>query len=56
MTSSSVSSSVEVSIDPLTAFTVFTEEIAYWWVQGPINFYDSRGPSGYGSSRASGGV
>lgn len=41
MTSSSVSSSVEVPIDPLTAFTVFTEEIAYWWVQGPINFYDS---------------
>ena len=41
MTNSSVSSSVEVPIDPLTAFTVFTEEIASWWVQGPINFYDS---------------
>jgi uncharacterized glyoxalase superfamily protein PhnB len=39
--SRSVSSSVEVPIDPRTAFTVFTEEIAYWWVQGPINFYDS---------------
>ena len=37
----SVSSSVEVPIDPLTAFKVFTEEIAYWWRQGPINFYDS---------------
>jgi uncharacterized glyoxalase superfamily protein PhnB len=37
----SVSSSVEVATDPLTAFTVFTEEIDCWWVQGPINFYDS---------------
>ena len=37
----SISSSVEVAIDPITAFTVFTEEIDCWWVQGPINFYDS---------------
>jgi len=39
--SRSVSSSVEVATDPMTAFTVFTEEIGCWWVQGPINFYDS---------------
>jgi uncharacterized glyoxalase superfamily protein PhnB len=37
----SVSSSVEVAADSLTAFTVFTEEVGLWWVQGPINFYDS---------------
>ena len=39
--SRSVSSSGEVATDPLTAFTAFTEEIDCWWVQGPINFYDS---------------
>ncbi len=39
--SRSVSSSVEVATDPMTAFTVFTEEIGCWWLQGPINFYDS---------------
>src|ERR1019366_10011126 len=39
--SRSVSSSGEVATDLLTAFTVFTEEIDCWWVQGPINFYDS---------------
>jgi uncharacterized glyoxalase superfamily protein PhnB len=39
--SRSVSSSVEVAVDPATAFTVFTEEVDCWWVQGPINFYDS---------------
>jgi uncharacterized glyoxalase superfamily protein PhnB len=41
MTSREVSSSVEVAADPATAFMAFTEEIALWWVQGPINFYDS---------------
>ncbi|HEV3282151.1 MAG TPA: hypothetical protein VG032_11180 [Acidimicrobiales bacterium] len=39
--SRSVRAAVEVPIDPVTAFTVFTEEIDCWWVQGPINFYDS---------------
>ena len=39
--SRSVTSSVEVAADPDTAFTVFTEELDCWWVQGPINFYDS---------------
>lgn len=39
--SRSVTSSVEVAADPATAFRVFTEEVDCWWVQGPINFYDS---------------
>ena len=36
-----VSSEVTVGVDPLTAFSVFTEEIDLWWARGPINFYDS---------------
>ena len=36
-----VTSSVVVPVDPDLAFTVFTEELDCWWVQGPINFYDS---------------
>ena len=35
------SSAVEVAADPLTAFTVFTDELDLWWVRGPINAYDS---------------
>jgi uncharacterized glyoxalase superfamily protein PhnB len=35
------SSMVEVAADPLTAFTVFTDELDLWWVRGPINAYDS---------------
>lgn len=34
-------SQVEVAVDPLTAFTAFTEELDLWWVRGPINAYDS---------------
>jgi uncharacterized glyoxalase superfamily protein PhnB len=34
-------STVEVSADPKTAFTAFTEELDLWWVRGPINAYDS---------------
>jgi uncharacterized glyoxalase superfamily protein PhnB len=37
----SIASSVEVAVDPGTAFAVFTEELGCWWLQGPINFYDS---------------
>jgi uncharacterized glyoxalase superfamily protein PhnB len=37
----SVSSSVEVAVDPDTAFTVFTEELDLWWVRGPINHHAS---------------
>ena len=35
-----VTASVEVSVDPETAFKIFTEEINSWWVRGPINFFD----------------
>lgn len=35
----SVSSSVEVAVDPGTAFSVFTEELDLWWVRGPINHH-----------------
>ena len=35
------SSQVEVAVDPLTAFTAFTDELDLWWVRGPINAYDS---------------
>jgi uncharacterized glyoxalase superfamily protein PhnB len=38
---SSASAAVEVSLDPLGAFTVFTAEIDSWWVRGPINFFDA---------------
>jgi uncharacterized glyoxalase superfamily protein PhnB len=34
-------SEVEVAVDPLTAFTAFTDELDLWWVRGPINAYDS---------------
>jgi uncharacterized glyoxalase superfamily protein PhnB len=37
----SVSSEVEVAVDPDTAFAAFTEEMDLWWVRGPINFYDA---------------
>ena len=35
-----VTASVEVSVDPETAFRIFTEEINAWWVRGPVNFFD----------------
>ncbi|MBO0869380.1 MAG: hypothetical protein J2P15_12515 [Micromonosporaceae bacterium] len=41
MTRRSASASVEVPVDPATAFRVFTEEIDLWWVRGPINFFNS---------------
>ena len=36
-----VSATVEVAVDPATAFAVFTEEIDRWWRPGPINWNDS---------------
>lgn len=36
-----VTADVLVTLDPGTAFRVFTEEMASWWLPGPINFYDS---------------
>ena len=34
-------SEVEVALDPAAAFAVFTQEIDYWWLRGPINNWDS---------------
>jgi uncharacterized glyoxalase superfamily protein PhnB len=41
MAAGSVSTSVEVGVDPMTAFRAFTDEIGQWWVPGPINAWDS---------------
>ena len=38
-----VSSTVDVSVDPDVAFAAFTEEIDLWWVRGPINFWSDGG-------------
>lgn len=38
---SSISSSVEVAVDPDTAFAAFTKELDLWWVRGPINHHDA---------------
>ena len=38
-----VSSEVDVAVDPATAFTAFTEEMDLWWVRGPINFWSDGG-------------
>lgn len=37
----SVSSQVEVAVDPQTAFAAFTGEMDLWWVRGPVNFFDA---------------
>lgn len=36
----SVTATVDVAVDPTTAFRIFTEEIDAWWDRGPTNFYD----------------
>jgi hypothetical protein len=41
MTERSASATVKVAVDPMSAFTAFTDEIDSWWVRGPINFFDS---------------
>ena len=35
----SVTSTVEVAVDPQTAFSAFTTELDLWWVRGPINHH-----------------
>jgi uncharacterized glyoxalase superfamily protein PhnB len=35
----SICSTVEVAVDPATAFTAFTDELDLWWVRGPINHH-----------------
>jgi Activator of Hsp90 ATPase homolog 1-like protein len=37
-----VTTTVEVAVDPTTAFAIFTEEIGQWWRPGPINWNDPR--------------
>ena len=37
-----VTATVEVAVDPATAFAIFTEEIGQWWRPGPINWNDSQ--------------
>jgi len=41
MTDRSASATVKVAVEPMSAFTAFTDEIDSWWVRGPINFFDS---------------
>lgn len=41
MTDRSASAAVDVAVDPMSAFTAFTDEIDSWWVRGPINFLDA---------------
>jgi uncharacterized glyoxalase superfamily protein PhnB len=36
-----VTSSIDVGVDPITAFTAFTDEIDQWWGNGPIDAWDS---------------
>jgi hypothetical protein len=38
-----VSSDVEVAVDPATAFVAFTDEMDLWWVRGYINFWSDSG-------------
>ena len=35
-----VIATVEVAVDPATAFAIFTEEIGHWWQPGPLNWND----------------
>jgi uncharacterized glyoxalase superfamily protein PhnB len=41
VTDQSATATVKVAVDPLSAFTAFTDEIDSWWVRGPINFFDA---------------
>lgn len=36
-----VTATVEVPVDPKTAFDIFTKEIDRWWQPGPINWNDA---------------
>lgn len=40
MSTDRVTASVDVAVDPETAFRIFTEEVDSWWLRGPANFYD----------------
>jgi uncharacterized glyoxalase superfamily protein PhnB len=36
-----VTSTIDVGVDPMTAFTAFTDELDQWWGNGPIDAWDS---------------
>jgi uncharacterized glyoxalase superfamily protein PhnB len=36
-----VTSTIDVDVDPMAAFTAFTDEIDQWWGNGPIDAWDS---------------
>ena len=40
MSRSTATATVDVAVDPETAFAVFTEEIGRWWQPGPLNWND----------------
>ena len=40
-----VTSTIDVDVDPMAAFTVFTDEIDQWWGNGPIDAWDSARPT-----------
>lgn len=37
-----VRASIEVGVNPATAFDIFTKEIDSWWKRGPHNFYNAK--------------
>ena len=38
---SSMTEAIDVDVDPMTAFTIFTDEYDQWWGRGPIDAYQS---------------
>jgi uncharacterized glyoxalase superfamily protein PhnB len=36
-----ITSTIDVDVDPMTAFTAFTDELDQWWGNGPIDAWDS---------------
>ena len=49
----SMTEEIDVEVDPMTAFTVFTDEFDQWWGNGPIDAYERGGSSSAASSPAS---
>jgi hypothetical protein len=37
-----VTATIDVNVDPQSAFKIFTEDIDSWWERGPHNFYNAR--------------
>ena len=42
----SVTATVDVKVDPESAFQIYTAEIDQWWDRGPTNFYDGSRAAG----------